>query len=458
MKDTPDAELLRRYAEDRDHAAFTEMVRRYINLAHAAALRQVSGDTHLANDVVQEVFSEVAAKARTLSKFSTPAPWIYTVTRNKALMARRTQYRWRKRELEANTMLEPSHDPTLPKWSELRPVLDETMHELGAADREVLVLHYFQGLTRAEISRRLGLLENTARMRMERALDRLRQRLARRGITSTAAALGTVLAGQIAGPAPAGLVALVSNLATAAPAASGFSGFLFEFIRAVTWQKLNTAAALALLAAVGVLLLENQAEAAMRQKAHQENSDLALLRGDLRLLQRTVQQLAAPEETQVAADPRTAALVRLGHLEAMFDRGTLDRGNRVDGKGPFVFFSGIFKEGGIPQGNLVPGTAAVFGLSEAESAAMQQAYTEAKNAIDVMAWEAGMLKPGKQRWAAAPLKPTVAMEEAHQRMRQAFQEILGTELYRYYVLFGCEAREEKLLFGIGEHLGVQPLL
>lgn len=457
MKDTPDGVLLERYAQNGDPLAFAEVVRRYVNLVHAAAMRQVGGDFHLASDVVQEVFREVATKARTLAKFPSPAPWIYSVTRNKALMAMRSQYRWRKREQEVNAMLESNHDPNLPDWTALRPVLDEVVHELGAVDREVLVLHYFQGLTRAEISQRLGLLENTARMRMERALDRLRQRLARRGITSTATALGTVLAGRTAAPAPAAVVALACSLATATPTASGLSGFLIEFMQAATRQKLNTTAALALLGAVGVFLIENRAEAAMRQKAYEENGHLALLRGDLRLLQRKAERSVVQNDPKAASDPRTAALERLGHLEAMFDRGILDKGNRVDGQGPFVFFSGIFKEGGIPQGNLVPGTAAVFGLTEAESAAMQQAYTQAKNAIDAMAWEEGMLNPGKQHFAPKPFKPTAAMEEVHQRMRQSFQEILGTELYRYYVLFGCEAREEQLLFGVGEHLGVQPL-
>jgi DNA-directed RNA polymerase specialized sigma24 family protein len=55
---TPDSELLRSYAEKRSEEAFTELVKRHLNLVYSAALRQVNGDAHLAQDVAQMVFSE----------------------------------------------------------------------------------------------------------------------------------------------------------------------------------------------------------------------------------------------------------------------------------------------------------------------------------------------------------------------------------------------------------------
>src|SRR6266511_3993857 len=58
-----DFELLRCYAEDRSEAAFAELVKRYIDFVYSAAFRQVGGDAHLADDVTQSVFVDLARKA-----------------------------------------------------------------------------------------------------------------------------------------------------------------------------------------------------------------------------------------------------------------------------------------------------------------------------------------------------------------------------------------------------------
>ena len=62
-----DSELLCRYAANRDEAAFAELVRRYLNLVYFAALRQVGGDAHRAEDVAQHVFTLLARKASALT-------------------------------------------------------------------------------------------------------------------------------------------------------------------------------------------------------------------------------------------------------------------------------------------------------------------------------------------------------------------------------------------------------
>jgi len=70
-------------------------------------------------------------------------------------------------------------------WDRLRPVLDDVMHDLNERDREAVLLRFFEGRPFAQVGARLGLSENAARMRVERALDKLHALLARRGITST---------------------------------------------------------------------------------------------------------------------------------------------------------------------------------------------------------------------------------------------------------------------------------
>src|SRR5437879_1232229 len=75
---TDDAELLRRYAETGSEDAFAELVRRYLDLVYSASLRQVKGDAHLAQDVTQIVFTDLARKAASLSRRTALTGWLYT--------------------------------------------------------------------------------------------------------------------------------------------------------------------------------------------------------------------------------------------------------------------------------------------------------------------------------------------------------------------------------------------
>src|SRR4029077_4252915 len=88
-------------------------------------------------------------------------------------------------------------------------------------DREAVLLRFFEGQAFAQIAARLSLSEDAARMRVDRALEKLRAALVRRGIASTAAALGVVLASQAGMAAPAGLAAGVTGVALAGAAHGG---------------------------------------------------------------------------------------------------------------------------------------------------------------------------------------------------------------------------------------------
>jgi DNA-directed RNA polymerase specialized sigma24 family protein len=84
-----DSSLLRRYASERDEAAFAEIVRRHLGLVYGAALRQLHGSVHRAEDVTQSVFADLARKAAVLVSRTDLAGWLYTSTHHAAAKLKR---------------------------------------------------------------------------------------------------------------------------------------------------------------------------------------------------------------------------------------------------------------------------------------------------------------------------------------------------------------------------------
>jgi RNA polymerase sigma factor (sigma-70 family) len=213
-----DAELLRRYAAENAESDFAEFVRRHVDFVYACALRRVGGDPHFAEDVAQQVFIAASRDARKLAAHRVPTGWLYTATRNVAAQLVRTERRRQRREQEAHAMeLNERGDQGGTDWDQLRPVIDDALDGLNEQDRQAVLLRFFEGKSFAQIGARLRLAENAARMRVDRALDKLNAALARRGVSSTAAALAIGLAGQTTVAAPTGLAAA----ATAAAIAGG---------------------------------------------------------------------------------------------------------------------------------------------------------------------------------------------------------------------------------------------
>src|SRR4051812_6572858 len=222
-----DSELLRRYAHSHTEEDFAELVRRHLNLVYSAALRQVNGDAHLAQDVTQLVFADLARKAESLASHRVLAGWLFTSTRFAAAKAVRGERRRHAREAEAQLMQElllPNDPDAQLDWARVRPVLDDVLGELSDSDREAILLRFFEGRDFASVGAQLSVNDNTARMRVERALDKLRALLERRGVTSTSAALATVLANQAVVAAPAGLIATVTGAAIAGAGATVAAG------------------------------------------------------------------------------------------------------------------------------------------------------------------------------------------------------------------------------------------
>jgi RNA polymerase sigma factor (sigma-70 family) len=219
-----DADLLRRYAEDRSEADFTAWVQRRFDLVYSAALRQLQGDHHRAREVAQVVFVDAARKAGKLARHPALVGWLYTSTHFAVQKLIRSESRRQVREGAALALADLGAAPAEPGWRDLRPLLDTEMLALGAGDRQALLLRFFEQRPLADIGSELRLTENAARMRVDRALEKLRQRLARRGVTSTAAALAAGQAGHAVTAAPAGLSAAVAGSSLAEIATLGAAG------------------------------------------------------------------------------------------------------------------------------------------------------------------------------------------------------------------------------------------
>jgi RNA polymerase sigma factor (sigma-70 family) len=162
-----DGQLLGRYAEAGSESAFSEIVSRHIDLVYSTALRQVGGDAHLAQDVAQTVFADLARKARTVSYEGVLTGWLYQATRYAASKVVRTERRRSTREQEAVAMQEVTSDES---WEQLRPVLDEAMGSLGAKDRDAVLLRYFERKELRAVGDALGTSEEAARKRVARDL------------------------------------------------------------------------------------------------------------------------------------------------------------------------------------------------------------------------------------------------------------------------------------------------
>ena len=212
-----DATLLRTYADQGSEAAFAELVRRHVDLVYGVALRRTGGDAHSAADIAQQVFINLARRAGDLSRHTALCAWLHTATRNAALNAVISARRRQARDAVALQLA----DAADPDWERVRPLLDDAIDECVGTRSGGGSAAFFKNSPFAEIGRTLHLSEDAARMRVERALEKLRRILARRGVDSTGAALAMVLAHQAGATAPAGLAGALTSAALASAATGG---------------------------------------------------------------------------------------------------------------------------------------------------------------------------------------------------------------------------------------------
>lgn len=131
-------ELLRRYAQRRDEAAFAQIVRRYLDLVYSAASRRV-GERTLAEDVTQAVFLILSQKAKSIRQGTVLSAWLLTTVRYCSANALKMEARRRKHETQAaknRTIGVASANPMdVMFWQEVAQHLDDAVLKLPDSDR-----------------------------------------------------------------------------------------------------------------------------------------------------------------------------------------------------------------------------------------------------------------------------------------------------------------------------------
>jgi RNA polymerase sigma factor (sigma-70 family) len=251
MPELDDIALLRQYAKNDSESAFTVLVERHVNLVYSAALRS-AGNPEAAEEITQAVFIILAKKARNLAGRTVLSGWLYQTARLTAANFLRGEIRRQKREQEAymQSILNESEPEA---WRQIAPWLDTAMGRLSEKDRNAIVQRFFENKNLREVGTALGTSEGAAKMRVNRALEKLRKFFTKRGVTlSTALIAGAVSANSVQA-VPSSLAATIAAAKGSAVSVS-LTTLVKGTMKTMTWLKLKLAAGVgvAALLAAGV--------------------------------------------------------------------------------------------------------------------------------------------------------------------------------------------------------------
>ncbi len=272
MQDLDDLTLLREYAARDSEAAFAELVSRRVGFVYSAALRQVR-DPHLAEEITQAVFIILAQKAGRISDKTILAGWLFKTTRYAAIAQTRDAAKrfLRTATIEKEFQMQTEIQATAPDalWEKMSPLLDEALATLGETDRQAVLLRFFENKSLAEVGNYLGAGEDTARKRVNRALEKLHKFFTKRGVSSTTAIIAGTISANSVQAAPVALAKSVTAVAIVkGAAASGSTLTLIKgALKIMAWQKMKTTVL------VGTVMIMAAGAAALApQNKAQENS------------------------------------------------------------------------------------------------------------------------------------------------------------------------------------------
>jgi len=223
-----DFSLLRRFAEEGDEDAFSEIVHRYAGVVFSACHR-VLRDKSWAEDVAQETFFRLVKGPDRVSH--SLGGWLHRAATRLAVDTLRSERaRHRREQTYESPGLENDNDPGSAAgaggafggsaWQEVSPAIDEALDELDDESRELLVRHFLQGTPQADLAEEAAVSAATMSRRVKHAVNDLRQRLAKRGVTLAPSVLLLLCARNAAEAAPAALMGQLGKMAMVSGAAT----------------------------------------------------------------------------------------------------------------------------------------------------------------------------------------------------------------------------------------------
>lgn len=241
MREQNDAELLSAYLNQQSEDAFGLLVERHIVLVYSAAIRQVQ-NPQLAEEITQATFAILAQKAPGLTSRTTLAGWLCRTAHFVARNASKIELRRHYREQEAY-MQSLINEPSPETWPQFAPLLDEAVAHLNETDRSAVILRFFERKSLNEVSDILGVAPDAAQKRVSRALEKLRNFFARRGVNSTTSAIAESISAHSLQAVPVGLTKTVTLIAIAKGATASVSTLTLikGALKIMAWTQAKTA-------------------------------------------------------------------------------------------------------------------------------------------------------------------------------------------------------------------------
>jgi RNA polymerase sigma factor (sigma-70 family) len=264
MQELDDISLLREYVERESEDAFAALVRRHVNKVYSIALRHTRNPHH-AEEIAQAVFVVLARKARHLGTRVVLSAWLCRTAQLTAVTFVRSETRRARREQQAlmqNPLVETQSDV----WPQIEPLLAAAMAALSEADYHAVVLRFFDGKSMSEVGAALGASEDAAKMRVHRAVEKLRLFFARRGIVVPVAVLAAAISANSVQSAPPALAKTAATVALAKGATASTAALTLSkgVLKMMTWTKAKTA----IVAGVVTLLMTGTATVVVQKISH----------------------------------------------------------------------------------------------------------------------------------------------------------------------------------------------
>ena len=340
MQELDDIALLRQYTEQNSEEAFAALVSRHVNKVYSVALRHTR-NPHQAEEITHAVFVILAKKSGQLGKKVVLSGWLYETSRLTAVTFIRSEIRRARREQQAH-MQNLLNEADTDVWPKIAPLLDAAMAGLSETDRHAIVLRFFDGKNMKEVGTALGASEDAAKMRVNRAVEKLQKFFRKRGIASTTAILTAAISANSVQAAPVTLAKTVTAVAIAkgATASASTLTFIKGALNIMAWTNAKTAIVSAVVVGMAALsVVQHQAQVKLREQNETLQQQQAPLAEQILQLQKQFADATnragnlLAENTQLKSNSNHNELLKLRGQVAVASRVAADATAKMESLG-----------------------------------------------------------------------------------------------------------------------------